>query len=100
MIKISTKEIGDYGENVAAHYLKKLGYKILRRNYREKWGEIDIIASQGELIVCVEVKANRNISMEEFAPERRVNQKKLMKIMKTAMLYIEYTAKSLETPFL
>ena len=38
------QKIGQIGENLAVRHLKKLGFKILDRNYRKKWGEIDIIA--------------------------------------------------------
>src|SRR3989344_1433641 len=38
------QKIGQIGENIAVRHLKKLGFKILDRNYRKKWGEIDIVA--------------------------------------------------------
>ena len=40
------REIGDIGENEATRYLKKNKYKILERNFRKKYGEIDIIAKK------------------------------------------------------
>ena len=43
----STKQKGDIGEKFTERYLKKNGYKILERNYRQKCGEIDIIAQKG-----------------------------------------------------
>ena len=50
MIKHTTKKTGDRGEDYTAAYLKKNGYKILCRNYRKNYGEIDIIASKGKTI--------------------------------------------------
>ena len=49
--------IGKIGENKACEYLKNKGYRIIDRNYREKFGEIDIIAVSRDLtLVFVEVK--------------------------------------------
>ena len=50
------KELGYYGENVVAYYLKKKGYTILKRNFCVKGGEIDIIAQYEDIIAFVEVK--------------------------------------------
>lgn len=50
------KELGYLGERVTAYYLEKKGYKILRRNYTVKGGEIDIIAEKDGIIAFVEVK--------------------------------------------
>lgn len=50
------KELGYFGEKVVAYYLQKKGYKILRRNYTVKGGEIDIIAEKDGMIAFVEVK--------------------------------------------
>ena len=47
----TTKQKGDIGEKFTERYLKKNGYKILERNYRQKCGEIDIIAQKGEYII-------------------------------------------------
>jgi len=47
-ILTNKQKIGQIGENIAVKHLKKLGYKILDRNYRKKWGEIDIIAEKNE----------------------------------------------------
>ena len=53
----TTTEIGRYGEELAARYLKKKGYKILERNYRAGRNELDIIAENKEYTIFVEVKA-------------------------------------------
>lgn len=48
--------LGKYGEEQAVKFLKKLGYKIIERNYRIRGGEIDIIALDGDILVYIEVK--------------------------------------------
>lgn len=48
--------LGERGENVAARFLQRAGYKILGRNYRTPVGEIDIIARRGRVVAYVEVK--------------------------------------------
>ena len=50
---------GDYGENAAAEYLKRHGDKILARNWRCRYGELDIIALDRDIICFVEVKTRR-----------------------------------------
>ena len=55
-MKTDKKQIGDLGEDVAAYYLKKNGYNILKRNFRIKGGEIDIIAVKDGVIAFTEVK--------------------------------------------
>lgn len=59
------QELGRFGENAAAYYLEKKGYRIVRRNYRVKGGELDIIAEKDGIIAFVEVKTR--------APEPLVN---------------------------
>jgi putative endonuclease len=51
--------LGKLGENLAAEELQRRGYAILARRYRTRFGEIDIVAQDGETIVFVEVKARR-----------------------------------------
>ncbi len=51
-----SKELGRIGEEKVAKHLKKQGYIILKRNWRDRYGEIDIIAENDENIVFVEVK--------------------------------------------
>ena len=92
-----TKILGNRAETVAATFLENKGYRILERNYRKPWGEIDIIAKRDEVVVFVEVKANARDFGFEFNPEVRVDEKKLAKITRAAPLYLEYTYKNMNT---
>ena len=55
----SSRCVGQYGEEVAARHLRQQGYKILQRNVASRFGEIDIVASQGDVLCFVEVKTRR-----------------------------------------
>jgi putative endonuclease len=50
---------GARGEQLAAAHLERLGYRIVARNYRTRWGELDLIAQRGRLLAFVEVKTRR-----------------------------------------
>ncbi|MBA4180385.1 MAG: YraN family protein [Anaerolinea sp.] len=55
------KDLGEFGERVAAHRLEASGMRILARNVRTRGGEIDIVAQDGGDTVFVEVRARRNV---------------------------------------
>jgi putative endonuclease len=88
--KIHRKDLGCFGEAIAAHYLESRGYEIVLKNYRKPWGEIDIIAKKENAWVFVEVKTNRTEFPGGFEPENRVNYLKLDKMIRTAGLYMQY----------
>jgi putative endonuclease len=78
---------GAQGEQIAADYLKRLGYRIQQRNYRCKQDEIDIIARDGAALVFVEVKTR---SRTDFgAPQATVTRQKQAKIVHVAMAYVQ-----------
>ena len=83
---MTTKEIGDFGEKAAEDYLVEMDYLILERNYRLKFGEIDIIAAKDGGLVFVEVKSRSNINYGY--PSEAVNYKKKQKITNVAKYYI------------
>ena len=83
---MTTKQIGDFGENEACKYLEERNIKVLKRNYHERGGEIDIIAKDGETIVFAEVKTR--ISKDYGTPAEFVDYKKREKIVKTAISYL------------
>ncbi|HRY14095.1 MAG TPA: YraN family protein [Syntrophomonadaceae bacterium] len=80
------KELGHKGEDLAASYLQKKGYRILQRNYRSKSGEIDIICCKPEIIVFVEVKTRT--SKLYGSPEESITWRKRDHIRKTALDYL------------
>lgn len=78
--------LGKLGEEAAISYLENSGYKINHRNFRSKFGEIDIIAKIADQIVFVEVKTRRNFSFG--TPSEAVNYHKQQKIIRTAFVYL------------
>lgn len=58
-------ELGKIGEDVITEYVKRLGYKILERNFECKLGEIDIIAKDKDEVVFIEVKTRTDMSYGE-----------------------------------
>lgn len=77
--------LGARGENFATEYLEKKRYKIIARNVREKWGEIDIIArAPDKTLVFVEVKTMR---AGELIPEDQMSFAKLEKFRRAVSLY-------------
>lgn len=86
-MKIFNKLKGDFGEEKAAKYLKRQKYKIIKRNFKNQLGEIDIIARQKDVVVFVEVKTRTDESFG-FAAEA-VDSKKQQKIRNVAALYTQ-----------
>ena len=62
---MGNRELGLKGEKVACNFLKRQGYRILERNYRSPFGEVDIIARKGKSLVFCEVKTRSGGDMEE-----------------------------------
>jgi putative endonuclease len=77
--------LGDRGENVAARFLRNLGYKIIVRNFRCEVGEIDIIARDGKVLVFVEVKSR---AYDDPKPEEQVGPAKQRQLTLVAKLYL------------
>ena len=80
------KNLGNRGEKIAERFLRKKGLKIIEMNYRNRFGEIDIIAKDGGCIVFVEVKTSA--SRDFSAPETWVNKKKQYQLAKMARFYL------------
>ena len=84
---MSTRSQGNLGEDHAVIFLKSKNYKILERNFRSKFGEIDIIARDGKCLVFCEVKMR---STHVFGtPGEAITLTKLQKIILTLNWYMQ-----------
>ena len=79
------KNLGARGENQAVRYLKCNGYKILKRNYKNPFGEVDIIAQKGDTVAFIEVKTR--LSENYGAPSEAVNRRRRDKYVQAAKYY-------------
>lgn len=79
--------LGDRGEDVAARYLESQGFRILERQYRSHFGEIDLIATDGDTIVFIEVKTRTSSAAGD--PTEAVDRAKQRKITKSALAYLK-----------
>ena len=83
---MNRKELGSWGEELAASFLRRKGYRILERNYSCRFGEIDLIASKGGYVCFVEVKLRKNA---DFAQAREfVTYAKQRRILTSAGLWL------------
>ena len=92
-IKTEKRRIGNLGEKLAAKFLKKQGYKILKRNFVAEGAEIDIIARRKDTVVFAEVKTRSAKEGENLSPASAVTPEKQRKIIKAAKYYAAYNAK-------
>lgn len=77
--------VGRWGEETAADYLRRRGYELIARNARTPYGEIDIIARQGDITVFIEVKTLT--SSKNFFPEQNVTARKREHMLACAECY-------------
>ena len=79
------KKLGKEGEAKAVMYLKRCGYKILERGYKNPFGEVDIIASKDDTVAFIEVKTR--LSESFGAPSEAVDRRRMEKYKKGAEYY-------------
>ena len=83
---MTTTEVGDFAEQIAAEYLEHEGYQIVDRKYMyKKLGEIDIIARNDATTVFVEVRYRT--STMYGTPEASLSAGKLRKVRRTASMW-------------
>ncbi|WP_028973592.1 YraN family protein [Spirochaeta cellobiosiphila] len=78
--------IGQWGEEIASKWLVSKGCKIIKRNFRSPYGEVDIIVSDGDEIVFVEVKTWNTLT--EYDLEFSISKTKRDRIIKTAKFFL------------
>ena len=81
------KSFGQRGEDAAARYLKKLGYKIVARGLDSRLGEMDIVAVDDRTIVFVEVKTRR--SSRAGHPAEAIDPRKERRMTQAALAYLK-----------
>lgn len=87
MIGSDKVQTGKKGEDVAVAYLKAKGYRIIERNYRCMFGEIDIVAEEANTVVFVEVKSRRSDLFGD--PQFAVGPDKQRKMSKISIHYLK-----------
>lgn len=93
---MNNRQTGSRYEDMAAAFLEQQGYEILIRNYRDRHGEIDIIAKDGRYLVFVEVKYRRD--SKKGYPEEAVGFYKQQHIRHTAVYYLYSHGHAEDTP--
>ena len=83
----SRTALGNLGEELASQMLQELGYTILDTNYRCRWGEVDIVAQEGDDIVFVEVRTRS--SARFGTPEESITGAKTQRLVATAQEYLQ-----------
>ena len=92
-----TQDIGNRGEQLVADYIRKKGYIISARNFRTKYGEIDVIAENDDEILFIEVKTRSDHTT--VRPYEYVNLSKQRKIFITADIYLKNNGFGLQPRF-
>lgn len=81
------RALGNRGENIAADFFIARGYEVLKRNWREKVGELDLVVQKGDELRFVEVKTR--VSLAAGYPEASVTRRKLRKLEQLAQDFLE-----------
>ncbi len=90
MAQTPKQEIGKLGEDVSVKHLVKHSYDVLTRNYRKKWGEIDIIAKKEGIIHFIEVKTinvSHETNNDNHQPEENVHYQKRQRLARAIKTY-------------
>jgi|YelNatPaOPRAMG01_1025707.scaffolds.fasta_scaffold00971_15 putative endonuclease len=83
---MNKRNLGNIGEEFALEYFKRNGFEIYERNYRTRFGEIDLIAKKRNLIIFVEVKTRKSLDFGE--PIEAIDKRKQQKIKFLANFYL------------
>lgn len=85
----TTKQTGDSAERIAEAFLIRRGLSLVTRNYRCRFGEIDLVMQQGETLVFVEVRLRRNQKGNDFGgPAASITPTKQARLIAAAQHYL------------
>lgn len=80
------RKLGKYGEDLAADYLRRQGLEVIGRNYNTRYGEIDLIARNGDEVLFVEVKTRTSAAYGH--PEQAVDWRKVRHLARAIGEYL------------
>lgn len=84
---LNKRQQGNKGEDLAVGHLKANGYRILARNVRSRFGEIDCVAQRGQILCFVEIKARGSTTFGW--PEESVHPQKQRRLVRLARWYLQ-----------
>lgn len=85
--RLSSNELGKKGERAACRYLRRRGCRILAKNYRCPFGEIDIVAREGDTMVFLEVKTRASDTFGD--PQLAVTPRKRRRVVGAALAFMK-----------
>ncbi|MEW5825926.1 MAG: YraN family protein [Candidatus Bipolaricaulota bacterium] len=91
------KDLGQEGEDEACRVLRSAGYEIVARNWRSRFGELDVVAREGDVLVFVEVKSRADPSYG--GPEAAVGRRKQRRLIAAAKGFLAATGCELAARF-
>jgi putative endonuclease len=83
----SRQHLGRTGEDLALAHLERLGYALVARNHRTRWGEIDLVVHDGQTLVFVEVKTRRATGSGP-APWEALHERKRAQVRRMAAAFL------------
>lgn len=86
-MKFQNRQTGIIGEGIAANYLQNLGYELLSRNFSTRFGEIDLVMKDKNILVFVEVKTKKGLGFG--LPEEMFTRSKYHKVRNMATVYLK-----------
>lgn len=104
-MKQTTSQTGFLGEAIAERFLEKKGFSVFEKNYRKKWGEIDLLARKDGILYFIEVKSVSCETLPEGEgdggqrPEENVHPQKLKRLSRAIQSYLAERDVSHETPW-
>lgn len=83
---MNRRQLGQYGETIAAQFLERRGFSIVMRNFQTRWGEIDLVAEKGGRLHFVEVKTRA--SAQCGLGEEAIHHFKQQRLLGAAKMYL------------